>query len=246
MNFSTFNIRYIVAFIVLSSPVLIYSYGIKFKPLKFLVILFALFSLIVISLNIKARPFFSIIKLLNAKPSIADLRKNAMCVNEPFCIVDDDIENNFAKNNKILIFANVGDDIYLLKMLEMKEYVVDFNLLENISNIDFNKYNLLIIKDNKQESYIRKYINQRNELLKKGVSCYYEKPSVMPKPCFMLCQIGKSVLTENNFRLFTTFTIINDNKIDKEGTVENYMIYENKKNPPLLKNEANNSYEESK
>lgn len=231
INYSTFNVRYLVAFIVLSSPVLIYSYGIKFKPLKLLIILFALYSLVVISLNIKARPFFSIIKLLNTKHSIAYLRKNAICVNEPFCIIDDNIKNSFKKNNKILIFDNVSDDIYLPKMLEMKGYVVDFNLLENISTIDFNKYNLLIIKDNKQEAYVREYINPRDELLEKGVSCHYEKPSIMPKPCFMICQIGKKTLLRNNFQLIKTFTTINENKIDRSSAVENFFIYENKNNP---------------
>lgn len=232
MNYSSFDVRYVVAFIVVSSPVLVYSYGIKFKPFKYLVMLFALYSLIFISTNIKARPLFRVIDILNKSHSIVTLRKESTCKNDPCCILRYKVKLDFAPGNKILVLLSKSENIYFVKLLQLEGYDVDFGLLEDSDKIDFNKYNLLITEDNKQISYFQKMTFVKN----KDIFCKYEVPTTyIPTVSYVDCKIKEHFFTENNFISYFVLSVKKNPEYLQNQEDKDYFIYENRNNPPVKK-----------
>ena len=225
INYSIFDARYIVAFIIVSSPVLIYSYEIKFKPIKYLIIAISLFYLIIISSVLKNRPFFRVINSLKNKESIVAIRRYVDCVDEPYCDIRDKIKQEFSTNTKVLVFANApAEKIYFIKLLQLDGYSTDFKLLENAKNINFNNYNLLVIKNNKQLSYLRNLLPIKNE----EIPCDYGYiGGYLKTPSFTRCQISEHFLLKNNFSVYFEDTELSSG--------EKYFIYLNKSNPPRKK-----------
>lgn len=244
LSYSIFDVRYFVAFLVLSSPVLVYSYGIKFKPLKYLIIFFSLYSLALISTNLYLRPFFGSIQILNNTHSITYLRKILTCKNLPYCTVQDQIHKEFSPNNKILVFDNTAENIYLLKMLQFEGYTVDFAQMSDASNINFNKYNLLILKDNKQiSSVLNNYKNNKSKSKSNnvgqtgkkipGVYCSYAQPvKDFPVYYFLKCKMSDNFLSERHFDVSSVVVNVDN---DTNEVKHYYLIYENKNNPPQNK-----------
>lgn len=230
MNYSAFDTRYVVAFIVLSAPVLIYAYGIKFKPIKYLVIFFALSSLIITATNIKTRPFFKIVELLKNGYSSDDLVELINFRDDPLLLLKRKIEYNYAPKTNVLVLIGDMQKIYYIKLLQLEGYNVDFKLLYDAKNIDFQKYNLLIIQENKQVSYITKDLSI--ESLDKDTDCDYIKPTKYIKiPCFIECRLNNNFLSKRHFVLNTS--IVDHFSDDKSLR---YNLYENKSNPPLKRN----------
>lgn len=246
LSYSLFAQRYFVAFIILSSPVLIYSYNIKFKPLKYLTILFALFYLIIMSINLPPRPLIKSILFVNKTHSLTLLREVLPCLGEQYCIVREKIKYDFKPNNKILVFSELGDNIYLLKKLEFEGYHIDFRRMPDASSIDFKKYNILISRDNEQSSLIlEKDLNRQddfkminNKIIGKGehdVPCLkINFAQYLSFPCFIKCTMGNDFLKKNNFVLYDWVK-----KFDKNDKQKHYyLIYVNNNNPPLRKTNA--------
>lgn len=240
INYSTFDERYIVSFLILSSPVLVYSYNLRFKPLKYLIILFALYSFIFISTNIALRPFVQIVKFLNKYNSVHALREQVMLKDSLF-VMQKKIQTCFLPNSKILVFLNKAESIYPIKSLELEGYKVDFKQLEKASNIDFDKYDLVIIQDNAQYSYIvkkgtvikndfKKIKNNLNEAKNPGVFCSYSAPnSYIPVPCFLKCQVDNDFFSQRNYYKYFDMAVTDNNN------TQHYYIYVNKKHHSLRK-----------
>lgn len=224
MNYSAFDCRYLVSFIIFSSPVLVYSYGIKFKPLKTLIIIFALFSLIFISTSLRSRPFFSTIQVINKTHSVSKVRELILLQKQPYYMVAKKIKLNFKPKSKLLVFISTGDSRFSIKSLDFDGYYTDFQMLENAPKIDFGKYNLLIIKNNEMTSY---FINHIKPI--KGIDCASYKPAVIPrnKPVFTECEMHKDFLPSKHFVKRFNVIVTNNKKTDS------YNIYENLNNPPL-------------
>lgn len=224
MNYSAFNCRYLVAFIIFSSPILVYSYGIKFKPLKNLIILFALFSLILISTHIKSRPFFKIVQIINKTHSLEMVRELTLCQKDPYCMVAKKIKMDFRPENKILVFSDNTEHGFIMKNLEFDGYDMDFQLLENARNIDFSKYNLIVITNDKMTSYYTKYTKPL-----KGIDCisYNLGIGFNKSPIFTKCEMQKDFLHSKNFVKSFHIETVKENKTDF------YNVYKNLNNPPL-------------
>ena len=219
MNYSSFDCRYLVAFIIFSSPVLVYSYNAKFKPYKYLVIIFALYSSIFISTNLSQRPVFKITRILKNQNSSQTTLQDTLYTNFPYHFIKKYIINNVPHGAKILVFANKDEEVYLLKSIDFSGYKTDFKLLEKASEIDFNKYDIIVIADNSQLSYFRTIVVPEN-----GISCRYGYQYPGYERILTKCTINKSFFTEKNFLLICTL------ELNKKDKIYTYYIYKNATN----------------
>lgn len=220
--YMTFSIRFMMAFIAISSPILVYSYVAKNNPFKFVIVLFAIFYLALVSTHLWARPFFRVIQIWKDSESLTYMRNLAICENydaipkpmNPICQLNQDIRK-FAVGTKILALVDSSDDIYLLKALEFEGYKIDFRTLENIKNIDFNQYNLMIIKNMGQISTVIKNYGIPN-VIPKTISCSYLNNSKQEGfiasgetyPFQVTCKISNQFLQEHNFEFIENAGII--------------------------------------
>lgn len=253
--FMTFSVRFVMFFTVLSSPILVYSYFNKKNPLKYVIVIFAIFYLVFVSTHLWARPVPSVIKVLLKTHSISKLREAAVCANynEPnyyindTCIVARDIRQIFSKTDKILFFPNTTAHIYIIKLMEFEGYNIDFRNMENMDKIDTQKYNGVIApSDGQKSTVVRDYEKRKDEcevteksiIVKKGtlVPCMYiANPGLpIPKdkhrlpPFEVQCFFTKPFMIQNHLYLRAIAGVVTPE------TPFNiyYYIYVNRKNPP--------------
>lgn len=189
LAYMSFSTRFIMSFMVISSPILIYSYLSPKNPLKYIIIAFSLFYLICVSTHLWARPFSKIGKILKEHPSISYLRDIARCktyeknpqYSNSVCPLVERIKDNLSEDNKILAFINTSDSIYLLKALEFEGYKIDFRTMEDIQKIDFNKYNVIISPNRGQAAtFIKDYERRKNEYKIIGRKIIINKENLVP------------------------------------------------------------------
>lgn len=255
--YMSFSVRFVMSFMVLSSPILVYSYLSKRNPLKYIIILFSLFYLICVSTHLWGRPTVYISRMLLNGKSITYIREISACKDyeanpvyrDSACVLEKRIETKFSKKNKILIFLGSSDYIFLLKSLVFKGYNVDIKNLEDSQKIDFNKYNLIIIPNKGQSStYIKDYENRKkyytirnNKLviLKRAlVPCYYVKNSTIQNgyqmaPYRVFCFVTEKFITNKNLRKIDTVGVISSKILSRENI---FTIYANENNPPIYLN----------
>lgn len=272
LAFMIFSIRFLMAFCVISAPILAYSYSKKFNLYKLIIFLFAMFYLTLVSTHLWARPFNRIIKYFKLGYPVTQIREIGVCgayitqidhlnrndyknfyTNEP-CLLKRYIEQKIDNKNKILLFANMGDDLILVKLLENKGYDIDLGLYENIENIDINKYNIIVfINDNQTSSYIKQFEQRKQETylgpngqikLRKHLDnpCYYldntnkyitDSDDIDVYPYICRCVIKDEYLKKHfNLRLADTLPI-SAKPLDKKFTqaAKKYYFYENLNNP---------------
>lgn len=255
LAYMLFSVRFIMFFIVLSSPVLTYSYLNRKNPLKYIIVFFALFYLICVSTHLWARPVDKILKMVYLKYSITDIRLRANCKDyyedssygNAICLLKFQIKNHYSNKNRILAFMPTPDDYYILKELEFNGYKIDFRRLEDADEINFNDYNLVIVPNNGQTStLIKDYPARKNECILVGkkmiitdnnlVPCIYSQNRRIPK------QSAESKLP---YQVHCTFTsqFINNNKLIMISRVslinprfknQNYFIIYHNANLPLI------------
>lgn len=245
LGYMAFSVRFIMFFMVLSSPVLIYSYLSKKNPLKYIIIIFALFYLVIVSTYLWPRPFVKIIRSIIEYKSILYPRRNIACKDhEKFarhtnaeCIVNNRIRNDFNKNTNIVIFASTSANIYMLEFLKFEGYKIDFKLLEEADKIDFNKYDVIISTDKGQTStYLKDYENRYNDYeIKNGklkvkkirlCPCYYIRESKLPYPHQVACGFGHPFINKYNIEPLEVIGI--KNSTYKHDEFNYYIIYLNK------------------
>lgn len=272
LAFMIFSIRFLMSFCVISAPVLAYSYSKKFNLYKFIVFIFAMFYLTLVSTHLWARPFSRIVKYIKLGYPITQIREIGVCaayinqidylnrndykhfyINEP-CLLKRFIEQKIDNKYKILLFANMGDDLILIKLLENKGYDIDLGLYENIENINIDKYNIIVFIDNEQRSsYIQQFEQRKKETylgpkgeikLRKHLDnpCYYldntnkyitDSDDDDVYPYLSRCMIKDEYINKRfNLKLIDTLNI--DSKpLDKKvkQPKKQYFFYENLNNP---------------
>lgn len=191
LAYMAFSVRFLMGFIVISSPVLVYSYYSNKNPLKYLMIFFALFYFICISTHLWARPFINLGVIFSKHPSISYLRDVAHCKDfqenpqyiNANCVLIDKMKLLFPNKKKILAFIGTSDRIYNFKALEFQGYKVDFRLLENVSDINFNDYDLVISTDKGQISTLfNEYEQRKDDYVKINKIVHFKKNEEVP--CF--------------------------------------------------------------
>lgn len=253
LAYMSYSVRFIMFFIVVSSPILVYSYLSSKNPLKYIIVGFALFYFICISTHLWARPFTKISRILfHEHHSIRYLRYMSRCkdfdidsqYSNGVCILAEKIKASFAPSNKILAFMNATDCIYLLKVLEFDGYKVDFRTLEDANKIDFSKYNIVISPQKYQSSTLVKYYEKRkNECIitpkkiiideNNLVPCLYinnpkledSKSKEKMYPYQAICGISEKFKLKNNLETTYITGLIKPNA----GEYDYYIIYRNKK-----------------
>lgn len=218
INYSSFNTRYIVAFVIISAPVLIYSYSRKTNIYKIIIILASLYSLTIISTHLWSRPLFKVLGVLKKSSSVAEFRKIYSCKNfkenpeysDPICNLSDNIEATYSPQNRILAFINTSGSIYFLKLLYFKGYKIDLYLMENAPDIDFSKYNIVITESNKQRTTS---FNEELKLKNKDIYCndlFDKNPKKYSEivPFSRECELSNSFLTNRKFELLKTIEYI--------------------------------------
>lgn len=260
LAYMSFSIRFVMSFIVLSSPVLIYSYLSKRNPLKYIIILFSLFYLIFVSTHLWARPFFRIGRILMEHPSITYLRDLAECKNfdkipqytNASCILKNKIQKSFSKDIKILAFAGTSDNIYILKTLELEGYKIDFRLLEDAQKIDFDKYNIVISTNKGQTAtVIKDYERRKGEAKVQGRNIFISRKILVPclyvqnpklkdvkskesiYPYEVRCAMSRNFLQQKHLEMIGIAGL----RYPTTDEYDYYVVYINKKSPwNLLKN----------
>lgn len=225
LGYMSFSVRFVMFFIVLSAPIMAYSYFRKSNPLKFIFVMFAVYYLILVSTHLWARPISQIGKLLVRGISIKELRLRAVCKDfnketeyqNSACLLKFRLKHHFMPGTRILAFINSADTIYILKTLQFEGYPIDFGLMEDADKIDFNKYNIVVSTNQGQTSTNVKHFAQRkNEckfvknklIINDGaiVPCYYMSNIILENTGFdyenhpyqVHCALSKNFLDKQN------------------------------------------------
>ncbi len=243
--FMAYSIRFLTAFCVVSAPILVYSYSKKNSVAKFIITLFALFGLLLISTHLWARPFGKIYNYLKHGATISEIREVAKCslyfnkipekhvkLNE-MCKVESKIRE-IAKGKKLLYFGSESENLLLIKMLQFEGYDIDFGLAENANNIDFSKYDMIVNLDDRQlASNVLHPTFAPYYSPVKGVICLYLTtgdnlflPGYSGAPYRAACEIHPDFYEEHGFELKDTLsTTLRENK---DTLKLNYKFYEKK------------------
>lgn len=198
--YMSFSVRFVMFFMVLSSPILVYSYLKNKNPLKYIIVAFSVFYLVGVSTHLWARPLYSFLRVWNASHSITAFREIFVCKDYHFtsmytestCILRNNIQASYSPDNKIAFFSDTSDGIYSIKALEFEGYKIDFKNLEDAENIDFDDYNIIIFTQGGQKStLVKRYEQRKNEsqvigkklIMKKTKypPCYYVNNPTLPK-----------------------------------------------------------------
>lgn len=253
LAYMSFSVRFLMSFMVISAPILVYSYWPKKNPFKFIIIFFALFYFLCVSTHLWPRPFIKIARIfVHEHHSLSYLQNVCRCkdfnVKSDYtngtCILVDKIEEKIPNSKRIIAFLTTTDSIYNLKALEFKGYKIDFAILEDANTIDFSKYDYVITPNNSQKSsYVKYYEQRKNEYKIQGnkiiidknvlVPCLYEKNSTIQKstnkesqyPYQTVCGMNQKFLDNNHLTPVIAAGLIAPNA--KE--VSYYIIYLNTK-----------------
>lgn len=259
LAYMSFSIRFFMSFMLISAPILLYSYIKSNKnPLKWIIVIFSLFYMIFVSTHLWARPLVKSFFVIQKHPSITYLRYMATCKDyekvpkytSAACMLNKQIKENYSNKNKIIVFAGSADAIFTIKKLDNLGYKIDFRTMENAENIDFSKYNIIITPLNEQGStYIKYYETRKNEYIleetgkltinrRRLVPCLYGKNSTITNvknpeilyPYIVKCGFSREFVEKNGLDIFKTIGVYTPTNKSI------YVIYENKLNPPKRNN----------
>lgn len=248
LAYMSYSVRFVMAFMVVSSPILLYSYFSNKNPLKYIIIAFSVFYLAGVSTHLWARPLINIFKILKLHPSITYLREISVCktytknpqMSNAVCALRSRIEQNLKGNKKILAFMNSSNCIYILKSLEFKGYTIDLRNMEDAYKINFKNYDLVIIpSDGQVSTIIKDYEKRKNNYKiignkvtifnKETVPCFYVRNPLIPNsqkqpPYSARCVITNDFIRENNLKLISVAGVL----YRQLKNSEYYFIYKNK------------------
>lgn len=162
MLYTVYGIRYIVAFVALSFPVLALSYFEKNNIIKILAILYAVFYFCYASLFIPARPFVYILSNAIKTPSFEQVQNKMRGLEYKFFGPANFSQNQAYKSSvepycksgaKIGLFAPYAHIYYNAKYLELEHNCrIDVLNLLHINRYYLNEYDaLVLLKDNMQQ-----------------------------------------------------------------------------------------------
>lgn len=245
IGFMIFSIRFVTFFVILSSPILVYSYMKKNNIFKVIIVYFSVSYMMVISTHIAARPFFNLIEVYKYEKSISGLRDrirgsetNFFDKKMPTYLVKKKLEE-FPNKKNIAVFSDNTFRVYPLKMMENNGWHLDFLLLEDLENYNLDKYDFIIIKNKIQTSeYIKYYQSRKNDYYTKNGRIYFTKKHLAQcvyvdrekyviaganknKPALSICYVPDKYFASKGFKVIDM--IIDEGKT--EESVKNILIY---------------------
>ncbi|MBQ3819641.1 hypothetical protein II810_04260 [bacterium] len=159
--FMAFSVRFLMYFTVISAPILVYSYS-KKGIWKNIIIVFSMFYLTMIPTHIWARNITLFLTAMKSGISVSTARDIARCTGfgikykslnkqqyemkseKGKCVFENSFKKYFPTGAKILIFSNSADELLDFKLLQFYGYTIDTNLFENVDNINFDNYDVVI------------------------------------------------------------------------------------------------------
>ena len=148
MVFTQFNMRYLLTFIIIASPIVVYSY---IKKNNFLKILMCIFLFVYLVGNTYKQPTQYI-------SSYFKYKQNTEKQNQPFLTMkleEIDLYNFLIKEKPqktALIINQSHRPVYYIYKARLENIQIDQLLLENIEHYDLNKYDYIITNKNKVSS----------------------------------------------------------------------------------------------
>ena len=186
--YMVFSIRFIVAFVCLSSVILADVYK-KKSFIKPIILFFCLFYMILIPFHNKRMPFWAVfssfkeVKFDLSKFEDNCYRKKVIPTMALASKIYDTIKEKYPNKRKIAFVKSLSSSALYLKKLEYEGYSVDFVNSGKLNDKKINEYDLIILEDKVQNDNVfnpweieKKYkIKDSNVIFdsSKNYNCYY-------------------------------------------------------------------------
>lgn len=157
--YMVYSIRFVLSFVVLSSPILFNAYS-KKSILKPVIIFFCLFYMTLLPLHNKRMPFFKICNILSKFNFNLEKFENYSYEGKfiPVYITTpktyETILSKYKDKKNIAYVKNLKSSALYLKKLEKQGYNIDFTPASLLKNEKINEYDLIILDDKKQNDNI--------------------------------------------------------------------------------------------
>lgn len=168
LGYMIFSIRFLMFFVMFASPICVYSFvkkGVFRKVLAIIMIYMFTFSYYFYERRFSPYLVYTFLKY----PSVSEFKTHSLCANLDLC--DNSQACNwvsFVKKHSgkkdVLYFATSGTNIFYPKHSETDDFKVDFRLMETTdeSDIDWNKYEFVLIPNIQDSTVIRDIQKYRN------------------------------------------------------------------------------------
>jgi hypothetical protein len=263
LSYMSYSVRFVMTYMIISAPILSYSYFSNKNPLKYVMIYFSSYYLLCVSTHIWVRPFFKSINILKTTHSISRLRQTPICNSfDDLTVVNTECKvrahiKKYAKNTKILYIPEAGTNYVGLGKLLLEGYDVTIGEPELTSFMygNFDNYDLIIMPANRQRStVIKDYENRKDECTvnikekvvtckdkTKPYNCYYEYNSRISefdkngkrRSPLAVACIIKPEYFENRGFYISRIIGLNDYGYAQQ-TSNYYLFYQNKSKKPML------------
>ncbi len=248
-----FNVRFLNSFVLVSAPVLSYSYIKSNKNIfKWFIIFIACFYLTCVSTHLWARPFYKIFsEIITNRAKISDVQYTMDCLNwdtkevnyDKMCQLEALIDYNFNdKNNKILFFADSSAMTLRFVLKNINGANFDIKLIEDLDKINIDDYNILILPKHHQDiTFIEKYSPEKikyDVIHRKNGSIEINFDNPNDEYVCMYTGIDKKILTRDSkeipYNEFCNFSanFLAGYKLEPVMEIEKYIFFVNKRNLP--------------
>ncbi len=209
LGYMVYSIRFICAFVVITSPVIILSYFKKNNFYKGLVVFFACFYLFIASGHMAARPFYKLLESYKTEKNYETFIDNVRCMNYQYfkgdragCKTDKAIIPYLEKNKNIGIFADAHILMHIAKIsAAKKETSIEELIVPRIDSYDLAKYDYLITAHPGQA--LTEFNNKDKETFKAGKypkECMFIEDKISKRISQTDCFIPYKKLEEKNFK----------------------------------------------
>ncbi len=247
IGFMIYSVRFVTFFMILTSPILVYSYIRSNKNIyKWIIIFFCFSYMVVISTHLPSRPLVRLLYMLKHQSSYEELKTRIQCSdNTSFDsnVIECKMKREMEKapgNKNIAFFVNNSFRSYVFKIMENEGWKVDFLLLEDLDNHKIDNYDYIVIQNQSQLTETIKYFNERvNEYYVLNGNIHFTSSHISPCiytdidkiiltssktnriPAFSICFVPDEYFISKKFKLYKKFI----EESEGESSSKNILIY---------------------